>query len=222
MKKILIVVVLLLFSFLSVLQAQNQTVRELGVKTHDFNRYQLTYKWGNTQSMWRISIDPEILHSTYNERTSDSLRYEYNDGRVTGDRSIKNYDVTNTTYDFRVSIGKEFLLPLSDKCTFIYGVDLVGNYLDNPNYRSTINRPETTILIAGIHPIAGMFYRIDNHIIFGVEFSPSINYRYYKYTSKSVTTTYDRIYTSERSDIQKGINYAFSSQNLFLSLSYRF
>ncbi len=196
----------MLFTFMSCgLFAQQEKplhYKQVGINFSNLNSFGLHYKTGNEKTLFRMSLLSLNMGVNSNKgRTQDSI-----DTRV-------------TSFGAGFRIGFEKKIPVTAKFNFIWGLE-VGTNLNyskqKNNYSGTYNDNEikTWTITPLIDVVLGATYTISDHLVFGAEILPFIQYSFGKSTSIRSTTTTELT--------NSAFNFGFNNNSASLSIAYRF
>jgi len=184
------------------INAQEKTKqKEVGITFSNLNNFGLSYKFGNSNSVWRINT--LIASGSETKETADNIETNYKSSGLT------------------VKFGKEYRKKVTDKLEFRFGADLSFGYqkheTDYTNATSLNNYTSSkkTTYRPGANLIIGFNYLLSENIILGAELLPGFNYL--TGTSNEVNSNYTEIET----DIS-GFDYGLTSTSALLTLAYRF
>lgn len=191
MKSLLVAVFALGMAFNSSAQKEEK-VRELGLSFSNLDDFSMVYRFGDQNSLWRISL------------VNANLNFQ------PGNNS--NNESVNAGLGLR--FGKEWRKPLNGKFNLRYGADLLGRVaLSNTDFSGdSYNRSRS--LSGGVVGVFGFNYTIGRGLIFGAEVLPGINYSASNTISKNVDLP-------ERENSNSLINFTLDN-SLELSLIYQF
>lgn len=185
MKKLVILTLISLFSITTFAQEKQ---KEVGTVFNSLNQFGLTYRVGNTNSMWRITTIAALNNS--NNSKSDS----------------SNRDSSGLTISLK--LGKEFRKSVTNQLEFRYGFDVDYSYYsfkneshsyyydweyENGNIVSStiVERSEkytATIHSVGIQLVLGVNYVVKEKLIFGIEINPAFMYKFGENTRKNYSS----------------------------------
>lgn len=171
---------------------KEEKVRELGFSFSNLDDFNLVYRFGNSEALWRFSA----LNARLNYQPSDDNRESLNAG-------------------FGLRFGREWRKPLSPKFKLRYGADLSAalSYA-NSNFNED-SYSKSTGYRGGLVGVFGFNFEIGRGLIFGAELLPSLNY-----TGSQTKRKVDSSNTEEvSSNSQLGFNL---NNSLELSLVYQF
>jgi hypothetical protein len=188
------------------INAQEKTKqKEVGFTFSNLDNFGLSYKFGNSNSVWRINT---LLVSGSETKRTDS-------NRETNSKSI----------GFTLKFGKEYRKQITEKLEFRYGADLSFGYNKNENDANdqhliddlyvTNNNSETVLYRPGANLIIGFNYLVSENIILGAELLPGFNYM------SGTTTRTNSNFVETETDLS-GFDYGLSSSSALLTLAYRF
>lgn len=199
MKKSLLIVFALFIGISSFAQ-ETKKQKEVAIAFGSLNSFGLTYKFGKTNSLWRINT-LMVSGNNYDE-SSDSL------------------ERNNSSFGFNLRFGKEFRKSITDKLELRYGADLflgtdqTSNGVDDKSAFGYTNEQKTESISPGISLVFGFNYLISENLLLGAEMMPGISY-----TMGTITRTQNDIET--KSDMTS-LNYGLSNSPVLLTLAYRF
>ena len=161
MKKSLLIISAILIALSSYSQDStiniNKKQKEVAIAFRNLNNFGLSYKFGNSRSMWRI-----------NTLLSEGGKFE------------QKYDSTtrrkSSSIGFGVQFGKEFRKEIAKKLELRYGADVSFTFNYSKIGVSSDSFTETVRYIPSLNLIFGFNYEIKNNIIFGIEIMPNISY----------------------------------------------
>lgn len=200
MKKTLLILLTATFS-LTITAQEKTKQKEIGISFNNLNNFGLTYKFGNSKSLWRINT--LLISGVNNNNSRDSL------------------EINRNSIGFTLKFGKEYRKEITEKLEFRYGVDLSFGYRKSKydyNDKSIVNNDmldEKLTYRPGINFILGFNYLISKDILIGAALLPGFNYIIG--ISNSLGSS-NEVITSETS----GFDYGLSNTSALLSLSYRF
>jgi hypothetical protein len=213
MKKSLLIT-LILVSTLLLFAEDKDKITEIGLTTTRplYNSYNLTMKFGNERSVFRIS---SLSLSEYTRGEND-IRIIGNDTLSVGD-----YDLSAS---LAFAIGKETRKEIDKNFEFRYGVDFTFAYssrIGDTDYDTTYTSyGKRNTWSPGLQLVLGFNYVLKDRIVFGVEFLPKLYYSYSRYDYERIYAdpTEEDYYHTENSYYW---NLKISTLALF-SISYRF
>jgi hypothetical protein len=199
MKKSLLTISSIFIAFSSYAQDSSGTYKkkqkEVAIAFTNLDNFGLSYRFGNTKSMWRIN----------------SLLFDGGNFEEEFDSITRN----SSSIAFGVQFGKEFRKEISKNFELRYGADVSFTYGYNKNDNSADGYyTETKRYMPGINLMLGFNYVMKNNIIIGIETMPSVNYSVREMTTESNGT-------KKYSDITT-ISYALSTNSFLLTIAYRF
>jgi len=213
MKKFLLFLLVIVFA-MNLYAEEPKKVTEIGLTTTRplYNSYNLTMKFGNERSVFRIS-SLSLSEYTRNE----------NDIRISGNDtlSVDDYDLSAS---LAFAIGKETRKEIDKNFEFRYGVDFTFAYssrINDTNYDTTYTSyGKRNTWSPGFQLVLGFNYVLKDRIVFGVEFLPKLYYSYsrYDFERNYADPTEGDYYRTENSYYW---NFNISTLALF-SISYRF
>jgi len=195
---------LILFTtvFVCSINAQETTKRkEVGILFSNLDNFGLSYKFGNSNSVWRINT---------------SLISGENSNRNEG-----NFEIRQKSIGFSLMFGKEFRKTITEKLEFRFGADLSFDYENNEtesndDFSQNNNFLSKRITYSpGVNLVVGFNYLISESILLGIELLPGFNY--ITGTASETLPNNNEIKT----DIS-GFNYNVSSSSALLTMAYRF
>jgi len=188
------VTLLIALTLSTFVMAQEKTkVKELGLTFWNLDDFGFSYKVGTEQSLWRFNA------------------LSFSGG--SGDYEEGNYNKDKKSFSFRFKVGKEYRKLIVKNMEFRYGADLSFGYSYSKGSSVSDNEEKSNYYNPGINMVLGVNYIINDHIIFGAEIMPSINYSYNKRTNNDDEKTTNK---------NNNFNYGFDSSSVLLSLAYRF
>ncbi len=200
MKKTFLILLTIAIAF-SMNAQEKTTQKEVGISFSNLNNFGLSYKFGNSNSVWRINT---LLVSGSNiTQSADSLESSRNSTGIT------------------LKFGKEFRKKITDKLEFRYGADISFGYQKYENENNDKSVSNNDILSKeftyrpGANFIIGFNYLISENIILGAEILPG--FIYIIGTSSELGSNNNETET----DIS-GFQYGLSNTSALLLLAYRF
>lgn len=172
MKNLFLISVLLLLP-LSIFSQDNK-VKELGIIFDNLDSYGLTYRWGQSNSLWRLS---GIVGEGYNYKASDSDE-DLNEGR----------------FSIGADIGKEKRKRLTEQLFLRLGGQVNAEYYSYKRDTSMGSDEEYVNKYAtvGANFILGFCYINKSNFVFGAEFLPGVSYMWGKIGNESdIAEPYD-------------------------------
>ncbi len=201
MKKSLLVLAFLSISwFLTAQETVKQ--KEVGIVFNTLDNFGLSFKTGNTKSMWRFST--LLLSGTNASRDYDSISNNIN------------------RYGFGLRVGKEYLKNITDNFEFRYGADLYFSYSYSKNQMKNSNSGSNDLLTKdvrytpGINLVFGFNYVIHNHLVLGAELLPIVVY------TTEISTSHRTATGNEIKHTNSSFSYGLSTNSAKLSIAYRF
>jgi hypothetical protein len=173
-------------------------VREIGLTTERLDDFNITYRFGTENKLWRIStvdMDARI----WKEERDD-------------------YDRLRSNYSIGVAVGKEWRVALGEKMKLRYGMDLFYSYryysheVDNAIDVYDSHNIGTSHG-AGVRAIVGFNYDLTDRLILGAEARPGIAYTHFKSIDKIEDDVYQNIHS---------ITGNVTNNSLLFSLVYQF
>ena len=201
MKKLVFLFAVTAISFYSVAQESGK-IHEIGLTTSDMRNFGITYRMGNTQSVWRFNT--VFLNGSHSKSNEDTI------------------NEVNGSFGLGLHAGKEYRKLIIEKFELRYGMDLSFRYGKNKTVREyssnqSQNINEYTVNYSpGVNLVLGLNYVFAKNFLAGIELLPYFNY--------TISKSKDYIYGLEEYEITKrhGFSYGISNQSVMLSLSYRF
>jgi len=177
--------------------------KELGITFSDLDSYGLTYRFGKSDRLWRLSSGIGRLNVG------------------SQDLGASNETADNLDLLVRVAVGREYRKPiLAEALAFRYGIDLVCSYdyssrEENDSSGQKIVDIESTTISGGFDFIIGVNYSFRNRFIIGAEITPNLTY------SVGESSNYDVV--SETTTTNNRNNFYLDLNNLAtLSIVYAF
>jgi hypothetical protein len=177
--------------------------QEIGIVFNSLNSFGLTYKTGNSNSLWRFN----------------TLFFSGNNSNNNAD----SVSLTQFNLGMGIKVGKEFRKKINENMEFRYGADVSFGYSRNENSRNdkTINNNDGNYkqitYTPGINLVLGLNYAINDHLILGAELMP-----YFSYSTGTSIRKNSNYYYSELEGDFTGFNYGLSNSSAMLSLVYKF
>ena len=213
MKKSLLFLLVIVFA-MNLFAEEPKKITEIGLTTTRplYNTYNFTVKFGNEQSLIRIS---SLSLSEYT--------IEENGTMILGNDtlSVSDYDLGAS---LAFAVGREIRKEIDKNFEFRYGADFTfaySSFIDSRDYDTTYTYyRKSKTWSPGLQLVLGFNYILKDRIVFGVEVLPKLCYSYSRYD-------YEKNYTaSDENDIYETEyryywNFNISTLALF-SISYRF
>ncbi len=206
MKNIKIILSIILVLCLSLITStsyaqDSQKKQELGLMFQNMDNFGLIYRFGDENSLWRIS---SIFGVTYNVNR---------DFTYPGDLNREKRELKYRKFELR--FGKEFRVPINDHLKFRYGIDIFGAYSSDETDLDRSPGPSDYYskhrdFQTGVGFIIGFNLQINEKLAFGAEIMPRIRY----YNNKDVIQDQTFKYS--------GIDMRISNSPAYLSLVYQF
>ena len=199
MKNLLLILMALFFS-IPVLPQDKTTQKELGLQFNDLDNFGVTFKFGSSESLWRI--DALILKG--NER----------------DKDLSYFDEHITNFGYSISFGKEYRQLIAQKIKLKYGFNALFEYNLNKEFLdSQSDRPDRkdkkVTYKPGIGFVLGIDYQVSESFSIGVEILPSFQY----IIGKSTVNIHNGAQYKEKFDIS-GYEYGLNSSKVMVTMSY--
>jgi hypothetical protein len=200
MKKTFLILLTIASTF-SISAQEKTKQKEIGITFSNLHNFGLSYKFGNSNSVWRINT---LFASGSNiDQTNDSL------------------ERNNKSSRFTLKFGKEYRKTITDKLEFRYGADLSFGYQTSETVyddKSSLNNDllyKTLTYRPGANLIIGFNYLVSENIVLGAEILPGFNY---------ITGTHSEFDSNniENETEISGYYYGLSNTSALLTLAYRF
>jgi len=229
--------------------AQRDTikVREVGLVFSNINSFGLCYKFGNENTLFRITA----LSLTGANNAASYNTYSYNGVHDTVPSS------PSSSFGVGLNFGFEKRKPITDRFYFYYGLVLINSYTEsnsnsttpstsfltywNANNVFTVqsvvlnssNAVNTWNISSGLGVVLGVAYKLNKSFSIEVELIPSISYNY----GDSKTTTNSNIVelypsgkgyepqyflnVTNQDKTNKGISYSVLNNNAAITIAYK-
>ena len=194
---------LILLSYLSYSQ-DTAKIKEIGITTANLNDFGITYRQGNSKSVWRFNaITSNISFS--NESNSDDPN-----------------EISRTGFSLGFQAGKEWRKVIKPKFELRFGADIGFRY--NTSDYERFNTDSLAIAYTAndkfyrpsINAVLGFNFVFSDNFLMGAEFQPSIYYTKSRSESYLANTQETNIRESET------FGFGFSTNAIRMSLLYRF
>jgi hypothetical protein len=139
-----------------------EKIRVFEIATPDFGQFNLRYKFGNEDRLFRISAI-NLLNISYSNKV--------------------NLSTTQNNFQSGIGLGVEYPRKLNDKMQFIYGAGLSASITSN-NAGSKINGYGISA-----HSIVGFSYKLNHGLSIGAEIKPGVGYNSVTVNDKKTNTT---------------------------------
>jgi hypothetical protein len=200
MRKILILFICI--STISLTNAQEIVKqKEVGIIFNNFDSFGLTFRTGDSKSLWRFTAL-----------------------NISGQNSINNMDSAlnkQKSYGVGIKLGKEFRKSISENLDFRIGADVSFSFSQSiydridqtisngSNYKDVLTRYSP-----GVNLVIGFNYKINKDLIFGAEVLPGFIY--------TTGTETGNINGKEVNTKIENSNFGLSTNSVSLSLLYKF
>lgn len=183
-------ITLIIFTLVSIAASSQETTKqkEIALSFSNFYDYGITYSFGNSNSLWRIS-------TAYLGQQKTTTNYP-------------TYDFENNHIGIGLSFGKEFRKPLTEKLLLRYGTEISFSFSnDHQIYQSNDN--EQILYTPGIRLLGGFVYKLNDDFGVGALLLPFFSYK----TGKSISNDVE----SDISGFDYGFSNSSAQVNLIFS-----
>jgi len=188
-------------SGLAAQQTEMTSIHQVGINFSSLNSFGLHYKTGSEKTLLRLSLLAINLGSSSAwGKQEDSI------------------DIKTQNMGVGFRIGFERHVPIVAKLDFIWGIDAGSNFqyqkMKNHQLYSTDYESSSWSVTPLVYFVLGATYTIADHLVFGAEIGPGVQYSYgkTKFTANGKNSE----------ETLSNFNFGFNSNSASLSLAYRF
>ena len=175
---------------------------QLGLNFSSLNSFGVHFKTGSEKTLFRATLlSLNLVNGSTEGRPRDSI-----DSKI-------------TSYGAGLRVGFERHVPVFARLNFIWGIEAGFNYTyqkQDQNLTGIYNDITRTswTMAPMVDVVLGLTYTLSDHLVFGAELAPYVQYSFGKINSKT--------YSATTESTAKSFNFGFTNGAANLTLAYRF